>query len=158
MYEPASHELCGDPIVSIRFFVVLQNYPTFWWSGKEPVTWSLTKPTLRRSPTFTSTGLKTKRLCRWRRSAPLLTRSSFLHPLLTLLLLYVYKQEQHLGCGTRTNIYSGKYLVKGKGDTDEDEGFRNNSKDQKSIRVVLKVLDQSHKDIALVSLESHSRY
>ncbi|XP_008327437.1 non-receptor tyrosine-protein kinase TYK2 isoform X2 [Cynoglossus semilaevis] len=65
-------------------------------------------------------------------------------------------QEQHLGCGTRTNIYSGKYLVKGKGDTDEDEGFRNNSKDQKSIRVVLKVLDQSHKDIALAFFETAS--
>lgn len=37
------------------------------------------------------------------------------------------------------------------GEYDDDE-FNNNFADRKGIRVVLKILDQSHKDIALVSL------
>lgn len=37
------------------------------------------------------------------------------------------------------------------GENDDDE-FNNNFADRKGIRVILKILDQSHKDIALVSL------
>uniref|UniRef100_A0A4W6BTP8 Tyrosine-protein kinase n=1 Tax=Lates calcarifer TaxID=8187 RepID=A0A4W6BTP8_LATCA len=48
-------------------------------------------------------------------------------------------QEQHLGRGTRTNIYAGRLRVAGKG-----------------IRVVLKILEQSHKDIALAFFETAS--
>nr|XP_043906798.1 non-receptor tyrosine-protein kinase TYK2 [Solea senegalensis] len=56
-------------------------------------------------------------------------------------------QERHLGRGTRTNIYAGRYLLQG--EADNDEFNNNNLSDRKSIRVVLKVLDQNHKDIAL---------
>uniref|UniRef100_A0A4W5Q4V4 Tyrosine-protein kinase n=1 Tax=Hucho hucho TaxID=62062 RepID=A0A4W5Q4V4_9TELE len=61
-------------------------------------------------------------------------------------------QEQHLGRGTRTNIYSGSLLVwGGEEEEDEEDKWNNNLTDRKEIRVVLKILDQSHKDIALVS-------
>ncbi|TKS92111.1 Non-receptor tyrosine-protein kinase TYK2 [Collichthys lucidus] len=66
------------------------------------------------------------------------------------------KQGQHLGRGTRTNIYSGRLLVRG-GDSDEDDEFNNNNfADRKGIQVVLKILDQSHKDIALAFFETAS--
>lgn len=58
-------------------------------------------------------------------------------------------QEQHLGRGTRTNIYSGRLMVRSGVEDDEDE-WNNNNTNGKGIRVVLKILDQSHKDIALV--------
>uniref|UniRef100_A0A665UU38 Tyrosine-protein kinase n=1 Tax=Echeneis naucrates TaxID=173247 RepID=A0A665UU38_ECHNA len=64
-------------------------------------------------------------------------------------------QEQHLGRGTRTNIYSGRLLVKLKGHSEDDDEFNNNS-GQKGTRVVLKILDQSHKDIALAFFETAS--
>uniref|UniRef100_A0A672ITZ4 Tyrosine-protein kinase n=1 Tax=Salarias fasciatus TaxID=181472 RepID=A0A672ITZ4_SALFA len=64
-------------------------------------------------------------------------------------------QERHLGRGTRTNIYSGRLLVRGGGDDDDDE-FNNNHADRRGIRVVLKILDQSHKDIALAFFETAS--
>lgn len=68
------------------------------------------------------------------------------------------KQEQHLGRGTRTNIYSGRLMVRGGGGHDEDDEFNNNNlADRKGIRVVLKILDQTHKDIALVSKTAHWR-
>uniref|UniRef100_A0A4W5QC95 non-specific protein-tyrosine kinase n=1 Tax=Hucho hucho TaxID=62062 RepID=A0A4W5QC95_9TELE len=64
-------------------------------------------------------------------------------------------QEQHLGRGTRTNIYLGSLLVWGREEEEEEEDeedkWNNNLTDRKEIRVVLKILDQSHKDIALVS-------
>lgn len=63
-------------------------------------------------------------------------------------------QEQHLGRGTRTNIYSGSLLVRGgaeEEEEDEEDKWNNNLTDCKEIRVVLKILDQSHKDVALVS-------
>ncbi|XP_070836623.1 non-receptor tyrosine-protein kinase TYK2 [Chaetodon trifascialis] len=65
-------------------------------------------------------------------------------------------QEQHLGRGTRTNIYSGRLLVRGGGDDEEDDEFNNNFTDRKGIQVVLKILDQSHKDIALAFFETAS--
>ncbi|KAJ8345600.1 hypothetical protein SKAU_G00297930 [Synaphobranchus kaupii] len=64
-------------------------------------------------------------------------------------------QEHHLGRGTRTNIYSGWLLA----DEEEDDVFgeRNNNQSKgKGIRVVLKILDQSHKDIALAFYETAS--
>uniref|UniRef100_A0A4W4ED95 Tyrosine-protein kinase n=1 Tax=Electrophorus electricus TaxID=8005 RepID=A0A4W4ED95_ELEEL len=64
-------------------------------------------------------------------------------------------QEQHLGRGTRTNIYSGHLMVHGGTEDDEDEWNNNHSK-SKGIRVVLKILDQSHKDIALAFFETAS--
>lgn len=60
-------------------------------------------------------------------------------------------QEQHLGRGTRTNIYSGRLMVRsGTEDDDDEDEWNNNRTNGKGIRVVLKILDQSHKDIALV--------
>ncbi|XP_040917883.1 non-receptor tyrosine-protein kinase TYK2 isoform X2 [Toxotes jaculatrix] len=63
-------------------------------------------------------------------------------------------QEQHLGHGTRTNIYSGR-LLRGRGDNYDDE-YNNNFNDRKGIRVILKILDQSHKDVALAFFETAS--
>uniref|UniRef100_A0A4W5PRP9 Tyrosine-protein kinase n=1 Tax=Hucho hucho TaxID=62062 RepID=A0A4W5PRP9_9TELE len=66
-------------------------------------------------------------------------------------------QEQHLGRGTRTNIYSGSLLVwGGEEEEDEEDKWNNNLTDRKEIRVVLKILDQSHKDIALAFFETAS--
>lgn len=56
-----------------------------------------------------------------------------------------------MGRGTRTNIYSGYLQVQSRGEDDEDDEFNNNSTDHRRIPVVLKILDQTHKDIALVS-------
>uniref|UniRef100_A0A668AFF5 Tyrosine-protein kinase JAK1 n=1 Tax=Myripristis murdjan TaxID=586833 RepID=A0A668AFF5_9TELE len=53
-------------------------------------------------------------------------------------------QEEHLGLGTRTNIYSGTLRVKS--EEDEDAG---DSSVQK-VKVVLKVLGSGHRDISLV--------
>uniref|UniRef100_A0A4W4EE62 Tyrosine-protein kinase n=1 Tax=Electrophorus electricus TaxID=8005 RepID=A0A4W4EE62_ELEEL len=64
-------------------------------------------------------------------------------------------QVRHLGRGTRTNIYSGHLMVHGGTEDDEDEWNNNHSK-SKGIRVVLKILDQSHKDIALAFFETAS--
>ncbi len=63
----------------------------------------------------------------------------------------VYEQGQHLGRGTRTNIYLGR-LLEQDGENDKDDEFNNNFTDRKGIQVVLKILDQSHKDITLVSV------
>ncbi|KAK0135002.1 Non-receptor tyrosine-protein kinase TYK2 [Merluccius polli] len=63
-------------------------------------------------------------------------------------------QEHHLGRGTWTNIYSGRLLVGG-GDNDDEE-YNHNHNDPKGTRVVLKILDQSHKDIALAFFDTAS--
>uniref|UniRef100_A0A8C2EPN4 Tyrosine-protein kinase n=1 Tax=Cyprinus carpio TaxID=7962 RepID=A0A8C2EPN4_CYPCA len=63
--------------------------------------------------------------------------------------------EQHLGRGTRTNIYSGWLKVHGSLE-DEDDESNNNHRNMKGIRVVLKILDQTHKDIALAFFETAS--
>lgn len=65
-------------------------------------------------------------------------------------------QGQHLGRGTRTNIFSGRLLVRGGAEGDEDDEFNNNCGDRRGIHVVLKILDQSHKDIALAFFETAS--
>lgn len=62
----------------------------------------------------------------------------------------MYNQGRHLGRGTRTNIFSAKLLVQGDGDSDDDDEFNDNPISCKGIPVVLKILDQEHKDIALV--------
>ncbi|KAK2916650.1 hypothetical protein Q8A67_001024 [Cirrhinus molitorella] len=64
-------------------------------------------------------------------------------------------KEQHLGRGTRTNIYAGWLKVHGSLE-DEDDESNNNHRNVKGIRVVLKILDQSHKDIALAFFETAS--
>ncbi|XP_062388819.1 non-receptor tyrosine-protein kinase TYK2 [Sardina pilchardus] len=64
-------------------------------------------------------------------------------------------RDQHLGRGTRTNIYSGLLQVHGGTEDDEDES-NNNHTSTKGIRVVLKMLDQGHKDIALAFFETAS--
>ncbi|XP_043090006.1 non-receptor tyrosine-protein kinase TYK2 [Puntigrus tetrazona] len=64
-------------------------------------------------------------------------------------------KEQHLGRGTRTNIYSGWLKVHGSLEEEDDES-NNNHRNVKGIRVVLKILDQSHKDIALAFFETAS--
>lgn len=53
-----------------------------------------------------------------------------------------------MGRGTRTNIYSGRLLTQEREENDNEE-FNNNS--HRGHRVVLKILDQTHEDIALVS-------
>uniref|UniRef100_A0A2K5KJN2 Tyrosine kinase 2 n=1 Tax=Cercocebus atys TaxID=9531 RepID=A0A2K5KJN2_CERAT len=65
-------------------------------------------------------------------------------------------QLSHLGQGTRTNVYEGRLRVEGSGDP--EEGKMDNEdplvpgRDRgQELRVVLKVLDPSHHDIALVS-------
>ncbi|MBN3305811.1 TYK2 kinase, partial [Amia calva] len=70
-------------------------------------------------------------------------------------------QDHHLGRGTRTNIYLGKLHVRGGGlglDEDvDDEGYNErNNNNSEDIRVVLKILDQTHKDIALAFFETAS--
>ncbi|CAJ1075309.1 non-receptor tyrosine-protein kinase TYK2 [Xyrichtys novacula] len=67
-----------------------------------------------------------------------------------------FVQQQHLGRGTRTNIYVGRLMVRGGGEDDESDECNNNSSDHKGIRVVLKILDQSHRDIALAFFETAS--
>ncbi|NWZ16226.1 TYK2 kinase, partial [Agelaius phoeniceus] len=67
-------------------------------------------------------------------------------------------QRAHLGQGTRTNIYDGVLSVcGGSGNDDEAEYFcteQNNN--GREMHVVLKVLDPSHRDIALAFFESAS--
>ncbi|KAM6957676.1 non-receptor tyrosine-protein kinase TYK2 [Aplochiton taeniatus] len=64
-------------------------------------------------------------------------------------------QEQHLGQGTRTNIYMGRLLVRC-GAEDEEDVSNNNLNTREGIRVVLKILDHNHKDIAFAFLETAS--
>ncbi|XP_028678860.1 non-receptor tyrosine-protein kinase TYK2 [Erpetoichthys calabaricus] len=64
-------------------------------------------------------------------------------------------QVVHLGRGTRTNIYEGIMRVKNtaRGDDDYSEWNNNNTEE---IRVVLKILDQTQKGIALAFFETAS--
>ncbi|XP_073881953.1 non-receptor tyrosine-protein kinase TYK2 isoform X14 [Macaca fascicularis] len=70
-------------------------------------------------------------------------------------------QLSHLGQGTRTNVYEGRLRVEGSGDPEEgkmdDEDPLVPGKDRgQELRVVLKVLDPSHHDIALAFYETAS--
>ncbi|NWH58080.1 TYK2 kinase, partial [Geococcyx californianus] len=67
-------------------------------------------------------------------------------------------QRAHLGQGTRTNIYDGVLSVCGASEADDEAEYfstepNNNSRE---IHVVLKVLDPSHRDIALAFFETAS--
>uniref|UniRef100_A0A8C5C9B1 Tyrosine-protein kinase n=1 Tax=Gadus morhua TaxID=8049 RepID=A0A8C5C9B1_GADMO len=64
-------------------------------------------------------------------------------------------KEQHMGPGTWTNIFSGRFLVTGEGN-DEDEEYNNNLNDPKGNRVVLKILDQSHKEMSFAFFDTAS--
>ncbi|XP_078216666.1 non-receptor tyrosine-protein kinase TYK2 isoform X11 [Callithrix jacchus] len=70
-------------------------------------------------------------------------------------------QLSHLGQGTRTNVYEGRLRVEGSGGPEEgkmdDEFPPGPSRDcGQELRVVLKVLDPSHHDIALAFYETAS--
>uniref|UniRef100_A0A8C0S0V4 Tyrosine-protein kinase JAK1 n=1 Tax=Canis lupus familiaris TaxID=9615 RepID=A0A8C0S0V4_CANLF len=56
-------------------------------------------------------------------------------------------EGEHLGRGTRTHIYSGTLV-----DYKDDEG----TSEEKRIKVILKVLDPSHRDISLAFFEAAS--
>ncbi|KAJ8357269.1 hypothetical protein SKAU_G00200630 [Synaphobranchus kaupii] len=58
-------------------------------------------------------------------------------------------QDDHLGRGTRTNIYAGLLKVK----SEEDEGDDGYTAGQE-VKVVLKVLGSSHRDISLAFFET----
>ncbi|NWI89993.1 TYK2 kinase, partial [Pitta sordida] len=70
-------------------------------------------------------------------------------------------QRAHLGQGTRTNIYDGVLSVcsGNSGNDDEAECFpseQNNNSSSREMHVILKVLDPSHRDIALAFFETAS--
>ncbi|XP_073510192.1 non-receptor tyrosine-protein kinase TYK2 isoform X1 [Phyllobates terribilis] len=65
-------------------------------------------------------------------------------------------QKSHLGQGTRTNIYEGVLIVSGGGEHDFDYDYREQNNNSCDLRVVLKVLDPSHQDIALAFFETAS--
>ncbi|KAJ8409417.1 hypothetical protein AAFF_G00228180 [Aldrovandia affinis] len=60
-------------------------------------------------------------------------------------------QEDHMGRGTRTNIYAGLLKVKSEED-DDDDGYSAGQE----VKVVLKVLGSSHRDISLAFFETAS--
>uniref|UniRef100_A0AAQ6A9P7 Tyrosine-protein kinase n=1 Tax=Amphiprion ocellaris TaxID=80972 RepID=A0AAQ6A9P7_AMPOC len=59
-------------------------------------------------------------------------------------------QEEHLGLGTKTNIYKGTLRVKS--EEDEDAGYSS----FQEVKVVLKVLGSGHRDISLAFFETAS--
>ncbi|XP_060890941.1 tyrosine-protein kinase JAK1 [Labrus mixtus] len=61
------------------------------------------------------------------------------------------EQEEHLGLGTRTNIYSGTLRVKSE-DEEDDVGYSS----FQEVKVVLKVLGSGHRDISLAFFETAS--
>ncbi|KAK6302349.1 hypothetical protein J4Q44_G00267040 [Coregonus suidteri] len=60
-------------------------------------------------------------------------------------------QEEHLGCGTRTNIYAGKLKIKSEEETDVW-----GSQTHHQVKVVLKVLGSQHRDISMAFFETVS--
>ncbi|XP_041697519.2 tyrosine-protein kinase JAK1-like [Coregonus clupeaformis] len=60
-------------------------------------------------------------------------------------------QEEHLGCGTRTNIYAGKLKIKS-----EEEKDVWGSQTHHEVKVVLKVLGSQHRDITMAFFETVS--
>ncbi|NXA43290.1 TYK2 kinase, partial [Eudromia elegans] len=66
-------------------------------------------------------------------------------------------QRAHLGQGTRTNIYDGVLSVCGAAGADDAEYFSTEQNNNgREMHVVLKVLDPSHRDIALAFFETAS--
>uniref|UniRef100_A0A3Q0RTI1 Tyrosine-protein kinase n=1 Tax=Amphilophus citrinellus TaxID=61819 RepID=A0A3Q0RTI1_AMPCI len=61
------------------------------------------------------------------------------------------EQEEHLGVGTKTNIYSGTLKVKG--EEEEDAGYIS----FQEVKVVLKVLGSGHRDISMAFFETASK-
>lgn len=73
----------------------------------------------------------------------------------------MFPQLSHLGQGTRTNVYEGLLRVEGRG-PEEDRAYVGDPTlpgggHGQQLRVVLKVLDPSHHDIALVSQSDGGR-
>lgn len=70
-------------------------------------------------------------------------------------ILYHFLQLSHLGQGTRTNVYEGLLRVGGPDEGKVDNGCppEPGGTSGQQLRVVLKVLDPSHHDIALVSVQ-----
>lgn len=70
----------------------------------------------------------------------------------------LFPQLSHLGQGTRTNVYEGILRVGGRdpkeGTADSEDPPTPSGDCGQELRVVLKVLDPSHHDIALVSKPS----
>uniref|UniRef100_A0A672Z5D3 Tyrosine-protein kinase JAK1 n=1 Tax=Sphaeramia orbicularis TaxID=375764 RepID=A0A672Z5D3_9TELE len=64
--------------------------------------------------------------------------------------LFSIHQEEHLGVGTKTNIYSGTLRVKN--EEEEDAGYSS----FQDVKVVLKVLGSGHRDISLAFFETAS--
>ncbi|XP_061702635.1 non-receptor tyrosine-protein kinase TYK2 isoform X2 [Syngnathoides biaculeatus] len=60
---------------------------------------------------------------------------------------------EHLGCGTKTHIYSAHLQVEGTADEQEDDL---NGRNHKNVRVVLKILERSHEDITFAFFEMAS--
>uniref|UniRef100_A0A3P9HEW3 Tyrosine-protein kinase n=1 Tax=Oryzias latipes TaxID=8090 RepID=A0A3P9HEW3_ORYLA len=60
------------------------------------------------------------------------------------------QQDEHLGTGTKTNIYSGN--LRAKNEEDEDVGYTS----FQEVKVVLKVLGSGHRDISLAFFETAS--
>ncbi|XP_029559989.1 tyrosine-protein kinase JAK1 [Salmo trutta] len=60
-------------------------------------------------------------------------------------------QEEHLGCGTRTNIYAGKFKIKS-----EEQKDVWGSQTYHEVKVVLKVLGSQHRDISMTFFETVS--
>lgn len=57
-----------------------------------------------------------------------------------------------MGQGTRTNIYDGLLVCGGaSGDAETEYFFGEQNNNSRKMRVILKMLDPSHRDIALVS-------
>ncbi|XP_056426552.1 non-receptor tyrosine-protein kinase TYK2 isoform X2 [Hyla sarda] len=65
-------------------------------------------------------------------------------------------QKSHLGQGTRTNIYEGVLKVTCCMENDLDYDYREMNNNSHDLRVLLKVLDPSHQDIALAFFETAS--
>ncbi|XP_014268013.3 tyrosine-protein kinase JAK1 [Maylandia zebra] len=61
------------------------------------------------------------------------------------------EQEEHLGIGTKTNIYSGTLKVKG--EEEDDAGYTS----FQEVKVVLKVLGSGHRDISMAFFETASK-
>uniref|UniRef100_A0A8C7ZQ83 non-specific protein-tyrosine kinase n=1 Tax=Oryzias sinensis TaxID=183150 RepID=A0A8C7ZQ83_9TELE len=66
------------------------------------------------------------------------------------LFLLSANQDEHLGTGTKTNIYSGN--LRAKNEEDEDVGYTS----FQEVKVVLKVLGSGHRDISLAFFETAS--
>uniref|UniRef100_A0A8C7S316 Tyrosine-protein kinase n=1 Tax=Oncorhynchus mykiss TaxID=8022 RepID=A0A8C7S316_ONCMY len=78
------------------------------------------------------------------------------HPIQSQLIFHrIHKedilQEEHLGCGTRTNIYAGKLKIKC-----EEEKDVWGSQTHHQVKVVLKMLRSQHRDISMAFFETVS--